>query len=77
MIAPKLSSVFSNIISDKKHSFCYAKSTITNLLVYYTDLVSIVSRGIRVDAVYMDIRKAFNSVNVYFVKKIISTNLFN
>jgi len=35
----------------------------TNLLVYYTDLVSLVSKGIQVDALYTDIKKAFDSVD--------------
>jgi hypothetical protein len=64
MIAPKLATAFNNIISDNQHGFRYAKSTITNLLVYYTNIVSIISKGTQVDAVYTDIRKAFDGVDL-------------
>jgi hypothetical protein len=36
----------------------------TKLLVYYTDLISLISKGIQVDDVYTDIRKSFDSVDL-------------
>jgi len=62
MLVPKFVTIFNKVISDKQHDFCHTKSTTTNLLVYYTDLVSIIGKGIQVDAVYTDIRKASDSV---------------
>lgn len=39
------------------------KSTITNLLIFYSDLVTKVHEKGQIDAIYTDLRKAFDSVN--------------
>jgi len=61
--------VFSNIVSDNQHNFCYAKSAIPNLLLYYTDIVSIISKGTQGDEVYPNIRKTFDSIDLYVLLK--------
>jgi hypothetical protein len=74
MIAPKLAAAFNNIISDNQHGFRYAKSSIINLLVYYTNIVSIVSKGRQVYAVYTDIIKTLDSVDLAILLKKLEYN---
>jgi hypothetical protein len=64
IMTPKLTAIFFNTISDKQHGLRHSKSTLTNLLVYYTDIVSLVGKGIQVNAIYTDIRKAFDSIDI-------------
>lgn len=66
MIESKLSNVFMRTLHPAEHGFQRCKSTVTNLLVYYNDLVSIVEAEDRIDAVYTDLRKAFDTVDPYF-----------
>jgi len=49
--------------------FRHSRSTTINLLVYYTDLISHISKGIQVDAIYTDIKKAFDSVDLSILVK--------
>jgi len=46
----------------------------TNPLVYYINLVSLINKGIQVDAVYTDIREAFGSVNLSILVKKLEYN---
>jgi hypothetical protein len=46
ILTPKLTALVFNTISDKQHDFRHSKSTLTNLLVYYTNIVSLVGKGI-------------------------------
>lgn len=63
LLIPKLTYILSPIIVDNQHGFRSYKSTVTNLLIYYTDLMTVVSKGGRVDAIYTDLKKAFDSVD--------------
>lgn len=63
LLVPKCTTVLDKVISDNQHGFRHSRSTTTNLLTYYTDLISYISKGIQVDAVYTNIRKAFDSVD--------------
>lgn len=57
MFVPKFSVMFNNLITDNQHGYSHRKSTMTNLLVFYTDLVSWISKGVQVNAVYTDLKK--------------------
>lgn len=63
LIEPKITSLLKPVLSNLQHGFCKAKSTITNLLVFYTNLISTVQEKGQIDAVYTDLGKAFDSVN--------------
>ncbi|KAF0682281.1 Reverse transcriptase domain-containing protein, partial [Aphis craccivora] len=56
LLVPKFTTVFNKVVSDNQHGFRHSRSTTTNLLIYYTDLISLISKGIQVDAVYTDIK---------------------
>jgi len=64
LLVPTFTTVFDKVISENQHGFRHSKSTMTNLLVYYIDLISSIKKDIQVDAVYTDIRKAFDSVDL-------------
>src|SRR6266496_2281576 len=51
-----------NLISPSQHGFCKGKSTASNLLESITNWQLTVDSGVNVDVVYIDIRKAFDSV---------------
>jgi len=55
--------LFKNILADEQHGFRKMKSTETNLIVFYSHLIDVVKSGGRVDAIYTDLRKAFDSVD--------------
>jgi sarcosine oxidase/L-pipecolate oxidase len=59
-----MSNIFKTILSDNQHGFRKTKSTLTNLMTFYTDLLHSVSNGVQVDAVYTDIKKAFDTINI-------------
>ncbi|XP_050527790.1 uncharacterized protein LOC126897890 [Daktulosphaira vitifoliae] len=63
LLEPELSLSFKNVLNNCQHGFRSSKSTITNLLVFYTNIVSTVTNGGRVDAIYTDMKKAFDTVN--------------
>jgi len=63
LLEPKITSLLNVVLSNMQHGFCKAKSTITNLLIFYTDLVTPVQGNGKIDAVYTYLRKVFDSVN--------------
>jgi len=40
LLLPKFTTVLDKIISDNQHGFRHSRSTTTNLLTYYTNLIS-------------------------------------
>jgi hypothetical protein len=64
LIEPKISYIFKTILSDNQHGFRKTKSTLTNLMTSYSDLLHLVIKGVQVDAIYTDIKKAFDTVNI-------------
>lgn len=64
ILAKHINSYLSNIITDHQHGFLSGRSTITNL----SDFISNVNHGInshkQVDAIYLDISKAFDTVDI-------------
>ena len=51
-----------NILTEAQHGFQKKKSTLTNLLQYMEAITDAVDKGLQVDAVYFDFRKAFDKV---------------
>ena len=51
-----------NLIYDTQHGFRKGRSCTTNLLVYLEDITKLVDDGTPVDAVYLDLAKAFDTV---------------
>ena len=52
-----------NVISKHQHGFLGRKSTTTNLLEFLGDLTNLVDAGNCMDALYIDLEKAFDSVS--------------
>ena len=52
-----------SLISSCQHGFLSKKSTGTNLLVYLDELSKMLDRGNKLDALYIDLAKAFDSVS--------------
>ena len=52
-----------NLIKDKQHGFCKDKSCLTQLLPYVDKLSIALNNKSRIDSVYFDFSKAFDSVN--------------
>lgn len=55
--------VFHNAIIQQQHGFVKKRSTVTNLLVFSSDLFDKMDNRIQVDAVYTDFQKAFDKVD--------------
>ena len=51
-----------HIISETQHGFCHGKFCFTNLIKSYNDWTLAVDEGWKVDILYLDYRKAFDSV---------------
>lgn len=64
LFEPKMSNIFKYVLVNNQHGFHKSTSTLTSLMVYYSDLVHSISNGIQVDAVYIDFKKAFDTVNI-------------
>jgi hypothetical protein len=63
LIEPKLSCSFINILINEQHGFRSQKSTVTNLVVYLNNVLGTVKNRGKVDAIYTDLSKAFDSVD--------------
>ena len=50
-------------LSQKQHGFSKGKSCLTNLLETFEDITESLDRGDRVDVVFLDYEKAFDSVS--------------
>jgi len=46
LLVPKCTTVFDKVISENQHGFRHSKLTMTNLLVYYIDVISSIEKGI-------------------------------
>jgi len=52
-----------NKLETFQHGFCRGLSTVTNLLVFYDEVMLSIDRGIPVDVVFYDLTKAFDKVS--------------
>lgn len=52
-----------NIIISQQHGFSNGKSTVSNLVLYETEILSALENRSQVDAIYTDFSKAFDRVN--------------
>jgi len=50
------------VLSKVQHGFCQGRSCITNLLETFEAWTSVIDQGYGIDVVYLDYRKAFNTV---------------
>ena len=53
----------SHLINDKQHGFLPEKSCTTQMVPYVDDLAFSLNKSSRIDVVYFDFAKAFDSVN--------------
>ena len=51
-----------NLIRETQHGFTVGKSCVTNLLLFLEEITKTIDEGTPVDIIYMDFRKAFDSV---------------
>lgn len=63
IVTDRLFEAFKNYISPEQHGFFSGRSTETNLLVYSDAIFRAVESGNQVDSVYVDFRKAFDSID--------------
>ena len=63
ILAKKLSVKFKELLLSNQHGFRVGKSTITNLMIYAHDIFKVFSEDGKVDAIYTDFSRAFDSVN--------------
>lgn len=63
IVAHHLNEYIKNIISDHQHGFLNGKSTITNLVDFTTSVSRSIDEHKQVDAIYLDISKAFDAVD--------------
>jgi len=52
--------VLNNLMNDTQHGFTARRSTFTQLIKYYTDILQILEKHQNVDAIYLDFAKAFD-----------------
>lgn len=64
IIAKHLNEYAKNILTDHQHGFVSGKSTITNLTEYTTQISNGMHTHKQVDAIYLDQKKAFDTVNI-------------
>ena len=63
IITEHLTPNLTNVICDEQHGFVPGRSTTTNLAVYHCFISAALDKGLQVDTVYTDFRKAFHSVD--------------
>ena len=51
-----------NLFCDEKHGFGPGRSCMTQLLVTLDDWTELLDQGLPVDAIYLDLKKAFDTV---------------
>lgn len=64
MIAKHINFHLRNVIPSNQHGFVGGRSTITNLAEYISNVMNGMCNAKQVDAIYLDIKKAFDSVDV-------------
>lgn len=64
LVYDKIIVYFKKFVTDKQHGFFADRSTVTNLCVYHDYLVNNLNKGLVVDAIYTDLTRAFDLVNV-------------
>ena len=62
IVADKMSDTVMGFIAQEQHGFVKGKSTLTNLLIFNEYIYKSFSEGYQVDVVYLDLSKAFDSV---------------
>ncbi|CAH2216375.1 jg3180 [Pararge aegeria aegeria] len=63
LICPYLSFQLQSILIAQQHGFRNKMSTVSNLTEYTTQIIDNIDKGYQVDAIYMDVSKAFDRVD--------------
>lgn len=63
LICDKMSSIINPLLNDQQHGFRKGRSTTTNLMLFTSDALCNMEKGLQTDAVYTDFSKAFDSVD--------------
>ena len=63
IVTEKLSDFLLISLNQEQRGFIKAKSTLTNLLIYTDFIPGALENGEQIDSIYLDFRKAFDSVN--------------
>lgn len=61
------------VVGGNHHGFTNGKSCLTNVIAFCNDMISLVGDGRTLDGVYLDFRKAFDTVShnisIYYLTK--------
>lgn len=63
LMCQRVTAAFKDTISEAQHGFFRGRSTTTNLVDFVSEVLSSMEAGHQVDALYMDLSKAFDSLN--------------
>jgi hypothetical protein len=63
MMCDRMNGIFRPILGEEQHGFLKGRSTVTNLMDFVSSVTSNMEGGGRVDAIYIDFSKAFDSLN--------------
>lgn len=63
LVAERITWHLKPYITDSQHGFMYARSTVSNLVCYTSDLIKSLDNRIPVDSIYTDFSKAFDKVD--------------
>ncbi|KAK4806176.1 hypothetical protein QYF61_001099 [Mycteria americana] len=63
VMAPSLSEFKEHVDDALNHEFTKGKSCLTNMITFYDEMTGLVDEGRAVDIVYLDFRKAFDTVS--------------
>ena len=67
LVYNKISIYVNKYIINIQHGFLPGRSTCTDLVVYIDDIMSSLNKGLSVYAVYTDLTRAFDTVNICFL----------
>lgn len=59
-----MSTLLNCLLSNAQHDFRQKKSTSSNLIAYFSDIIYILEKGGEVHAIYTDLKKEFDRVNI-------------
>jgi hypothetical protein len=63
IVTDKITPILDDSLSQAQHGFRKGRSTTTNLMVFTSDILPLMEKGLQVDAIYTDFSKAFDRID--------------